>query len=201
MKNEPRIISTERKTKETAVSLELELPRSRDISLAIRGIPFLEHLLNGFAFHGNIGLQITAEGDVEIDQHHLVEDVGLVLGDAVLRFIETYGPVQRFGHAVIPMDDSLAETAVDFAGRPYLRFEAVFPQEYVGSLPVCLLEEFWYAFTTRSRATLHLIGRYGRNSHHLAEALFKAAGKAFQAALAPVSDTEGVRSTKGTLSD
>ena len=201
MKTETRIISAERKTKETAVSLELELPRRRDIKLSIKGIPFLEHLLNGFAFHGNLGLALTAEGDVEIDQHHLVEDVGLVLGDAVFRYVETYGPVHRFGHAVIPMDDSLAETAVDLSGRPYLRFEAAFPQEYVGSLPTCLIEEFWYAFTTRSRATIHLIGRYGRNSHHLAEAMFKAAGKAFEAALAPVSATGGVRSTKGTLSD
>lgn len=201
MKTEPRAIATERKTKETAVSLELEFPRTRDISLSLKGVPFLGHLLNAFAFHGNMGLTLTAEGDVEIDEHHLVEDIGLVLGDAVRRYIETYGPVKRFGHAVIPMDDSLAEAAVDLSGRPYLRFEAAFPQEYVGSLPVCLLEEFWYAFTTRSKATVHLVGRYGRNSHHLAEALFKAAGKAFEAAMSPVSGSKGVRSTKGTLSD
>jgi imidazoleglycerol-phosphate dehydratase len=201
VKNEPRKISAERKTKETSVILELEVPRSRDINLSIEGVPFFEHLLNAFAFHGNMGLVVKAAGDVEIDQHHLVEDLGLVLGDAVFRYIETYGPVKRFGHAVIPMDDSLAEAAVDLSGRPYLRFEVDFPQDYLGSLPACLLEEFWYAFATRSRSTIHLIGRYGRNSHHLAEAMFKAAGKGFEAALAPVSDTGGVRSTKGTLSD
>ena len=200
MKNEPRRISAERKTKETSVSLEIEVPRTRDISLSVKGIPFLEHLLNAFAFHGGIGLTLEAEGDTDIDPHHLVEDIGLVLGDAVSRYVGSYGPVKRFGHAVIPMDDSLAEVAVDFSGRPYLRFEAVFPQEYLGSLPACLLEEFWYAFATRSRATLHVIGRYGRNSHHLAEAMFKAAGKGLGTALRPAADEE-IPSTKGTLSD
>jgi imidazoleglycerol-phosphate dehydratase len=168
------------------------------------GVPFFDHLLHAMAFHGRMGLSVAARGDLEVDQHHLVEDTGLVLGEALRRIVEGHGAVERFGHAVIPMDDALAEVALDIGGRPYLELSAVFPQERVGTFPVALIREFLRALAFRSGMNVHAAVRYGENSHHMAEALFKALGVALGRALAPRrgprgESTGGDMSTKGTI--
>jgi imidazoleglycerol-phosphate dehydratase len=159
------------------------------------GVPFFDHLLRALAFHGRLGLSIKGQGDLEVDEHHLVEDTGLALGEVFARLLEQ-GPVERFGHAVAPMDEALAEVAVDVCGRPTLVFSGEFPQARVGSFEAALLREFLTALASRARIALHASLRCGANSHHLAEALFKALGLALRRAYAPAS---GDMSTKGTI--
>lgn len=139
---------------------------------------------------------IQGTGDIEVDPHHLVEDVGIVLGDAICAYVEETGPVQRFGQAVIPMDDALSEAVIDLCGRSYLVYHAELPQPRVGTFDVSLVREFLLGLTSHGRFNLHAICRYGENSHHMLEALFKATGRALGAACMPVA---AVRSTKGSL--
>jgi len=159
------------------------------------GVPFFDHLLRSMAFHGRLGLNIRARGDLEVDEHHLVEDTGLALGEVFARLLEQ-GPVERFGYAVAPMDEALAEAAVDVCRRPNLVFTGQFTQARVGSFEAALLREFLTALAARARIALHASLRYGANSHHLAEALFKALGLALRRAYAPAP---GGMSTKGTI--
>jgi imidazoleglycerol-phosphate dehydratase len=161
--------------------------------------PFFDHMLTAMAFHGGFGLNLSARGDINVDYHHLVEDTGLVLGDAFHQLFEKTGAVARFGHAVIPMDDALAEAVIDVAERPCLIYQARFPQPYSGIFPMDLLKEFFSAFTQKARINLHLLCRYGDNSHHMAEALFKAFGKALRAAYTPGDTSREEMSTKGVL--
>ncbi len=192
-----RSVSHKRITKETEVSVDLNLTRPREIEIDVEGLPFLAHLLHALAFHGGFSVGIKARGDVEVDPHHLVEDVGLVLGGAFGKIVADHGNVRRFGHAVIPMDDALAEAAVDVCGRPFLVYRAPYPQEWAGTFDLSLLNEFFTAFANEARINLHLECRYGANGHHMAEALFKATGKALAEAYAP-TDEEPL-STKGRL--
>ena len=149
------------------------------------------------AFHGGFSLQIEGKGDLEVDPHHLVEDVGIVLGTAFSRIVEDFGSVARFGHAVIPMDDALSEVTIDACGRPYLVYRADFPQARSGNFDMWLTREFFGGLATSARINLHAECRYGLNSHHMVESLFKATGKALSQAFAPV---EGAPlSTKGSL--
>jgi imidazoleglycerol-phosphate dehydratase len=173
-----------RKTAETDITLTLDPDAA--VSGGIRtGVPFLDHLLLSMSFHGRLGLVVDAKGDLDVDPHHLVEDVGLVLGQAFLGVMEKTGHVARFGHAVIPMDEALAEASVDVCGRPTLSWVAAFPQPYAGAFDLSLLREFLTGFASQARVSLHLEVRRGENSHHMAEAAFKALGKALQAAYAP----------------
>jgi len=157
-------------------------------------------MLTAMAFHGGFSLNLTGDGDIEVDPHHLVEDTGLVLGDALKEHTLINGPVQRYGHAVIPMDEALAEAVIDFCGRPTLVYSAEYPQPYSGDFDMALLHEFFAALTSRGGFALHALIRNGANSHHMAEALFKALGKALRIACTPLEgNLTEVQSTKGLL--
>lgn len=184
-----------RKTKETDIQLELVLDGG---SLAIdTGVGFFNHMLTALATYAGWGLGLKVSGDLEVDHHHTVEDVGLVLGDALASCLGDYSGHSRFGSSLTVMDESLAEVALDVGRRPYLHFQVSWPQSVCGQFELCLVEEFWRALTQRGGVTMHIIGRHGANSHHLAEAVFKGAGRALAQALAPRSG--GVLSTKGVL--
>ncbi len=190
-----RIAEVTRNTKETSISCTLN-GSSRDAIEIDTPVYFFNHMLNALCFHGGFGIQLKAEGDIEIDFHHLVEDTGLVLGTAFAKLRTEFTPVRRFGHASVPMDEALAEVTIDAAGRPYLVYKCDYPQEYSGDFPMCLIQEFLTAFTNTSGINLHALCHYGENSHHMAEALFKAIGKALSQAFTPA---EGIESTKGAL--
>jgi len=191
-------VSLSRTTKETRIELELRMESGRPVKIGT-GVPFFDHMLTAMAFHGGFGLTVNARGDIDVDYHHLVEDTGLVLGDAFHRILENRGSVARFGHSVIPMDDALSEAVIDVCERPCLVYHADYPQSVAGTFPLDLLKEFFQAFANRARVNLHLICRHGENSHHMAEALFKALGKALNAAYAPREGNREEMSTKGAL--
>lgn len=191
-----RAVAERRDTKETKVSVELDMDgRGAEVST---GLPFFDHLLNSMAFHGRFGLRIEGEGDIEADAHHLVEDTGLVLGKALAASVEQFGPVVRFGHAVVPMDDALSEATIDAGGRPYLVYSADYPQEYCGAFSTSLIREFLLGLVNAARINLHAECRYGENSHHMAEALFKALGKAISSAYS-LYEGQNDASTKGVV--
>ena len=195
-------VKLSRTTKETAIELRIqELTDSATTPSCHVGskIPFLDHMLTTFALYANIAIELRAKGDLAVDQHHTVEDIGLVLGEALLALYNTKKNRGRFGYAAIPMDDSLAEAALDVCNRPYLVYRPLFPQSHVGTFPTVLLKEFFNALTMRARWTLHLTIRYAENSHHAIEALFKAWGRAYAMA-SNVMPRGEVLSTKGTLS-
>lgn len=196
MKN--RKILLQRTTKETDLTVELDISGDGGIEIKTQ-LPFLNHLLTAMAFHGNFSLRINGIGDVDVDPHHLVEDIGLVLGDALFKSVEQFGPVTRFGHSVIPMDEALSEVTIDVSGRPFCHYRADYPQPYSGSFSMALLNEFFYALAGKAQITLHAECRYGENSHHMAEALFKALGKAVSQAYQPLGEGINVLSTKGKI--
>lgn len=198
-----RQTSFERKTRETEVAVRLDLDPvdggGAPVVEVSTGVPFFNHMLHAMGFHGGIGLQVSASGDLEVDAHHVVEDVGIVLGECLFRAMEQGCPLARFGHAVIPMDDALAEVTVDAGGRGYCRFDASFPQDRAGDFDVWLLREFVTALAGRARINVHAAVRYGDNSHHMAEALCKALGRALGQAFRAAPGWEP-RSTKGRVS-
>jgi imidazoleglycerol-phosphate dehydratase len=185
---------TSRKTKETDITISLDITGPGSVSVDT-GVPFFDHLLTAMAFHGGLGLDVVAKGDIEVDPHHLVEDIGLVLGDTLKK--SSKDGMQRYGHAVVPMDDALSEAVIDACGRPYLEYRAAFPQERSGDFDMWLIREFLLALSNRAMINIHALCRYGENSHHMAESLFKALGIAIKAAFTPTAG--GVRSTKGVL--
>ncbi len=186
-----------RETKETRISVSLQLDTREDIRINT-SVPFFDHMLHAMSFHGGFRLEVDATGDVEVDPHHTVEDVGLVIGDAFCEVLSDSDNLVRFGHSVVPMDDALSEAVVDAGGRPYLVYEADFPQDYVGNLQTALFGEFFWALSIRSRCNLHLLCRYGTNSHHMIEALFKALGRALGESFAIRGGSAGM-STKGVV--
>lgn len=192
-------VSVERKTGETDIKLTLDFSKHAPIEIKT-GVPFFDHMLHAMSHHGGFSLVVEAVGDVQIDQHHLVEDVGLVMGDA-LRMIRESGPaITRFGHAVIPMDESLAETTIDACNRAYLVLRGEFPQEYCGEFHVVLVREFLQALANRGAINLHCELRYGLNAHHMSEALFKSLGRSLSQAYSPRSGGQNqAMSTKGIL--
>jgi len=196
MKNDP--VTVKRETKETQIQLSLTREGGKNIEVNT-GIPFMDHLLTAFAFHGGFDLGIQAAGDIDVDPHHLVEDLGLVLGEAFHKVFETQGPVSRYGNSLLSMDDALCEAVIDVCERPYLVYRAEFPQPFIGNFSVALLKEFFYAFSHRARINIHLWVRYGENSHHIAECLLKTFGKALAQAYKPVESSRGDLSTKGAI--
>ena len=195
-------ITVSRTTKETDISLSLLQKGSGRAGINIdTPLPFFNHMLMAMAFHGGFCLQLKASGDIDVDYHHLVEDTGLVLGDAFHKLLEKNVSVKRFGQALIPMDESLCEAVIDVAERAHLVYNAEYPQSKAGDFPLSLLKEFFYAFAQKARINLHLSCRYGTNSHHIAEALFKAFGKALSQAYTPLEGTllREDMSTKGAL--
>ena len=185
-----------RKTKETDILVKLELDGTgkNDIST---GIGFFDHMLTAFAVHGGLDLTVKVQGDLNVDGHHSVEDTGIVLGKAFGKAIGDMKGIARYGTAFIPMDEALGFASLDISGRPYLVFDADFSDDRIGELDTCLVEEFFRAFAFNAGITRHLKCEYGKNDHHIAEALFKAAAHAVKAAKA-VAGNE-ILSTKGVL--
>ncbi len=187
-----------RKTKETAISVSVELDGEgrSDIST---GVGFFDHMLTHLAKHGLFDVTVQAQGDLEIDAHHTVEDVGICLGQAFLKALGEPVGITRYGRATVPMDEALAEAAVDVSGRPFLVFNADIPGARVGEFDAELAREFFQAFAMNSRITLHLNLRYGSNVHHSIEGLFKAFARALREAVSQDPRVKGVPSTKGML--
>lgn len=183
-----------RKTRETDITVTVNLDGG-NVEVGT-GIGFFDHMLEAFAVHSGIGLYVKAEGDLHVDGHHTVEDTGIVLGQAIAKALGDKGGIARFGNFYIPMDESLCFAALDISGRPYLVFDARFPEERVGDYDSCLTPEFFRALSLHAGLTLHLRVLYGANTHHMIEGLFKAAAHAFKAA---VAQKDGVLSTKGSL--
>ena len=184
-----------RKTKETDITVRLDLDGGNaDIST---GIGFFDHMLTAFAVHGGMGLVVKAVGDLQVDGHHTVEDVGIVLGKAFKKALGDMKGIARYGTAFIPMDEALGFASIDISGRPFLVFNAEFSDDKIGDFDACLAEEFFRAFAFNAGVTLHLKCEYGKNGHHIAEAIFKAAAHAIKEAKT-VSGNE-ILSTKGVL--
>jgi imidazoleglycerol-phosphate dehydratase len=193
----PRSVRVQRTTRESDVSVALTLDGTGAASIAT-GVGFYDHLITSLAHHGLFDLDIAATGDLEVDEHHTVEDVALVLGSAFAGALGDRAGIRRFGDATVPMDESLATAVVDVGGRPYAVIDLPFRGERVGQLPLQLVEHALEAFARTSGTTLHLHGT-GRNDHHLAEAAFKALARALRVACEPDPRREGVASTKGSL--
>jgi imidazoleglycerol-phosphate dehydratase len=185
-----------RRTAETDVAVQVGLDGEGRVEAAT-GVAFFDHLLAAFGRHGGFDLTVRAAGDLAVDAHHTVEDVGIVLGQALRRAVGDGAGIARFASIHLPMDDALVLVAADVCGRPYLHFDVAFPTDRVGAFPVDLVEEFLRAFTTHAGVTLHVVLRHGRNTHHIAEAVFKGLGVAMGRALAATG--RGVPSTKGVL--
>ena len=192
------MVEVARKTKETDIKVILDMTAD-GLSRPKTGLPFFDHILNAMAFHGGFHLEVVASGDIEVDPHHLVEDTGLVIGEALERFRRECGGIRRYGHAVIPMDDALSEAVVDAGGRPYLVFDANWPNSRAGVFDLDLLREFWWGLAVAGKINAHLRVRYAENGHHAAESLFKAAGMALSQAYALRDGGEGAMSTKGKI--
>jgi imidazoleglycerol-phosphate dehydratase len=193
-----RRASLQRRTGETDVSVKIDLDGSGRVEIST-GIPFFDHMLTLFGAHGLFDLSVTAVGDLQVDYHHTVEDVGIVLGNAVSRALGDRRGIRRYGHAVTPMDETLAEVALDLSNRPYLSFRVPAPLSSPGPFDAGLAKEFFRALSTRGGMTLHVDVRYGENEHHVIESVFKAFGRALRQAAAPDPRVEGVPSTKGAL--
>lgn len=193
-----RTASIDRSTKETTIQVSVNLDGDGKSDI-VTGIGFFDHMLVHLAKHGQFDITVKAKGDLEIDPHHTVEDVGICLGQAFLQAIGDPTGLTRFGHAVIPMDEALAEVAVDFSGRPYLVYRAEIPKVKLGEFDAELAEEFFRAFAMNSRMTLHVILRYATNVHHSVEVMFKAYARALSIAMRIDPNQKGVPSTKGVL--
>jgi imidazoleglycerol-phosphate dehydratase len=192
-----RRVSVSRRTRETEIDLTLDLDGSGRADIST-GIGFYDHLLTSLAHHGLFDLQVRASGDLEVDEHHTVEDVALVLGSAFAEALGGRAGIRRFGEASVPMDESLATAVIDVGGRPYAVIDLPFNGERVGALPLQLIDHALESFSRTAGATLHLRGS-GRNDHHLAEAAFKALARALREACELDPRRDGVASTKGTL--
>ena len=195
---EQRAATIERKTKETDISLTINLDGTGENEIAT-GIPFFDHMLNGFARHGLFDLKVHVTGALEVDSHHTIEDTGIVLGQAIAAALGEKKGIKRYGSFLLPMDETLAMCAVDLSGRPYLNYQAEFTVEKLGTLDTEMIREFFYAVSYSAAMNLHLKIVDGGNNHHMAEALFKAFGKALDMATMEEPRMNGVWSTKGSL--
>jgi imidazoleglycerol-phosphate dehydratase len=196
MKGRTAVIN--RKTSETEVSVTLNLDGS-GMSRIETGVQFLDHMLTLFAKHGVFDLDVSCKGDLGVDAHHSVEDIGICLGTALEKALRDKAGIARFAHAYFPMDDSLVRVVVDISGRPYLVYHVKVERERVGELDSELFEEFWKAVVTHARLNLHVELLYGRNAHHIFEAMFKAAARALSLATRIDARVQGVPSTKGVI--
>ncbi len=195
----PRSASLLRATAETDIRLTLDLDGAGKAEVAT-GIGFLDHMLTALARHALFDLAVAAKGDLHVDCHHTTEDVGIVLGRALAQALGEKRGITRFGHAIVPMDDALAEAAVDLSGRPFLAWSVAFRQPSIGTMDTELFEEFFRAFAFNAALNLHVTAKAGSNAHHVAEACFKATARALRMAVAPDPRLgDAVPSTKGTL--
>jgi imidazoleglycerol-phosphate dehydratase len=194
-----RTATVTRKTAETEVAVTLNLDGTGKAKFTT-GVPFLDHMLDQVARHGLLDLDVAAKGDLHIDAHHTVEDVGITLGQAVAKAVGDRKGIRRFGHAYVPLDEALSRVVVDFSGRPGLEFHVPFTRALIGEFDVDLVHEFFQGFVNHAQVTLHVDNLRGANAHHQAETAFKAFGRALRMAVEPDPRAAGtVPSTKGTL--
>ena len=193
-----RTASIERVTRETQIRLSLDVDGA-GVGKICTSVPFLDHMLSLFARHGLFDLQVEATGDIDIDFHHTVEDIGIVLGDAFRKALGDKQGIRRYGNAVVPMDETLASATVDISGRPYLVYEVSLPKVKIGEFDVELVREFFVAFANNCGTNLHVRLMYGDNVHHIVEACFKAFARAMDEATRLDDRIKGVMSTKGML--
>jgi len=193
-----RRASISRKTKETAINISFDLDGSGKVDIST-GIPFFDHMLTAFAVHGFFDLEIIATGDLEVDYHHMVEDIGLVLGQAFSKTLETKKSIVRFGDCCIPMDEALSRVTIDVSNRPYLVYNFPVDLKVKGSFDAYLAKEFFQAFCIQGAINLHINSYYGENEHHVLESIFKAFGKSLHRATRINDSIVGVLSSKGIL--
>lgn len=193
-----RTASVKRTTKETDIDLSIKIDGTGSTKVNT-GIGFFDHMLIGFGKHGFFDLDVTVKGDLEVDGHHTVEDTGIVLGNAIKEAIGDKVGIKRFGYFILPMDDALVLCSLDLSGRPYFNFDFTFPTQMVGDFETELVREFFYAVSYSAGMNLHIKVLDGLNSHHIAEAMFKAFGKALDEACAKDERITSVLSTKGSL--
>lgn len=188
----------ERRTAETEIQLDLDLDGSGQAQIRT-GIGFFDHMLELFTKHSGVDLSIQARGDLHVDQHHTVEDVGICLGQALRQALGDKAGIRRYGHFTLPMEETLVTTALDLSGRYYLVFQAEFPTAKIGEFDSELVQDFWQAAAANSLCNLHVLLHHGRNSHHISEAIFKSIARALRMAVERDPRSPGVPSTKGTL--
>jgi imidazoleglycerol-phosphate dehydratase len=194
-----RIATIERNTLETQITCSINLDGT-GIAKFVTGVPFLDHMLDQVARHGLIDLDINAKGDLEIDAHHTVEDIGITLGQAFAKAIGDKKGLCRYGHSYVPLDEALSRVVIDFSGRPGLYYEVNFPKAIIGRFDVDLFREFFQGFVNHAGVTLHIDNIKGANAHHIAETIFKALGRAIRMAVSADPRMAGIMpSTKGSL--
>jgi imidazoleglycerol-phosphate dehydratase len=193
-----RNATLQRETAETKISLELSIDGSGKTQVAT-GVGFFDHMLTLLGKHGALDFIVNAQGDLHVDQHHTVEDVGICLGQAFREALGDKKGIRRYGHFTLPMEETLVTVAIDFGGRAYFVFEPDFPSPKIGEFDSELVHDFWQAFSANALCNLHIVVHYGRNSHHIAEGIFKAAARAIRMAVESDPRMTGVPSTKGTL--
>lgn len=198
MANNHRQADVHRKTKETDVRVKLNLDGSGKSKITI-GLPFLEHMLELFAKHGLFDLHVTCNGDLEIDDHHSVEDIAITLGQALAQALGDKSGINRYGEAIVPMDEALCRSVIDLSGRFYLVYEVATKRQKIGNFSVELAEHFWRSFAETAKFNLHIDCLRGRNTHHILEGTFKASARALRQAVDLNSRVTGVPSTKGSL--
>ncbi len=193
-----KLVDKKRTTLETEVSLKLDISgKDLEKNVINTEIGFLDHMLELFAYHSGIKLQIEAKGDLKVDFHHTVEDIGITLGEALDEALEERKGISRYGEATIPMEEALSQVVIDLAKRPYFYYDVKFPTEKIGNFDTELIEEFLKAFSINGKFTLHVRNFYGKNAHHIAESIFKALAYAFKRALKPINID--ILSTKGKM--
>lgn len=194
-----RTARVERATLETRISVDLNLDGS-GLSRLATGLPFFDHMLDQIARHGALDLAITADGDLAVDAHHTVEDVGITFGQALARALGDKKGIQRYGHAYVPLDEALSRVVIDFSGRPGLEYAVSYSRARIGDFDVDLIREFFQGVVNHAHATVHIDNLKGRNAHHVAETVFKAFGRALRQAAAPDErQAQVIPSTKGSL--
>jgi imidazoleglycerol-phosphate dehydratase len=193
-----RSSSIERKTNETDIQLTFAVDGT-GVSQIETDVPFLNHMLDLFTKHGQFDLQVKAEGDIDIDDHHTVEDIGICLGQTLREALGDKRGIKRYASVFVPMDEALAQVVIDISNRPHFEYRAEYPSSQVGSFSTELVHEFLWKFALEARITLHVIVHYGQNTHHMIEAIFKALGRALDEATSIDPRVQGVPSTKGVL--
>ncbi len=195
---EPRVAEIIRQTKETDIQLRLDLDGSGRSEIAT-GVGFLDHMLELFSRHSLIDLQVTCRGDLHVDAHHTTEDIGICLGQGIDKAVGDKAGIRRYGHIVLPMDETLVTCAVDLGGRPYWAWNAPMPAPKIGDFDSELVADFWQAVAFNGRMNLHVLLHYGRNTHHISEAIFKGLARTLRDALERDPRNSAVPSTKGSL--
>lgn len=193
-----RCAQVQRTTAETDILIDLQLDGNQGIYVET-GIGFFDHILHLFAKHGRFGLTVKAKGDTYIDAHHTVEDIGIALGEALVKALGDKAGIERYGDTWVPMDEALTQVVIDLSGRPFLVFKGEFQTQLLGNFETELVEDFFQALAFTAKMNLHIRNEYGRNTHHIIESMFKATGRALRKAVTINPEIEGVNSTKGVI--